>query len=157
MVLSPIRKRGYSVLHLIQKWLGRFATPASVVSPNVSLKPKEDPKMYPKTKAGLKQELKELAGEIKEGKAQLRTTASKLAKGEPVDGVPPVWLMIRNVANNRRSYRHKHIVYSLLRGKTREQIEKPNPYNKPSERSIEAILKEYLPNEEPEAVCTCPS
>ena len=58
------------------------------------------------------------------------------------------------------TYRHKHIVYCLLRGRTREQIEnKVNDHNKPDEDYIQELLDGYknhvailtgtLPRQEP--------
>lgn len=47
----------------------------------------------------------------------------------------------------RREYRHKHIAYSELRGRTRNQIEASYPYednyHKPDEEWIEKIKNEY--------------
>ena len=40
-------------------------------------------------------------------------------------------------------YRHKHIVISLMRGKTREQIEKPKENNLPNEKYISQLLETY--------------
>ena len=47
-------------------------------------------------------------------------------------------------------YRHHHIAYSELRGRTREQIETPNSDNLPSEHLILKIKEEYAQD-----VCTC--
>ena len=50
----------------------------------------------------------------------------------------------------RREYRHKHIAYSELRGKTRDQIEASYPYEgqsvyvKPDERRIQEIKDEVI-------------
>ncbi len=52
----------------------------------------------------------------------------------------------------RREYRHRHIAYSELRGKTREQIESSYPYHWqpkwrwPNEDKIKLIKREYGPN-----------
>lgn len=42
-----------------------------------------------------------------------------------------------------RGYRHHHIAYSMLRGKSYEAIEKPNPYNKPNMDLIQEITDAY--------------
>lgn len=115
--------------------------------------------MYPKTRAGLKQELKDLAAKIKEAKSQFREVVTKLSKKEPVDNVGPLWKLTAAISADRFAYRHKHIVYCLLRGKTMEQIEKPSKdsnksiHNPRSTRAIEILMKEYQPDEKPEAVC----
>lgn len=44
----------------------------------------------------------------------------------------------------RREFRHSHIAYCELRGKNRDQIEKPRETNLPSENLIEKIKQEYL-------------
>ncbi len=49
-----------------------------------------------------------------------------------------------------REYRHHHIAYSELRGKTRDQIEKPRENNLPDEDIIKSIKAEYL---DEQAVC----
>ena len=53
-----------------------------------------------------------------------------------------------NLQTLRREYRHKHIAYSELRGRTREQIEASYPYTspgclKPDEDWIKIIKTEY--------------
>ena len=40
-------------------------------------------------------------------------------------------------------YRHKHIAYSELRGRTRKEIEKPSDTNLPNEKLIEELKKQY--------------
>jgi len=50
----------------------------------------------------------------------------------------------------QREYRHKHIAYSELRGKTRDQIEKPRQGNEPSESLIQKFKDEYR---EEETIC----
>lgn len=43
-------------------------------------------------------------------------------------------------------YRHKHIAYSELRGRLRDQIEKPGPGNEPNEKQIKDIKEAILTN-----------
>ena len=47
------------------------------------------------------------------------------------------------LCSKSRHYRHHHIAYSELRGKIREQIEKPRSDNLPSEKLIEQIKEKY--------------
>lgn len=42
-----------------------------------------------------------------------------------------------------RWYRHHHIAYCELRGKTRDQIEKPGEFHKANEQIIERIKTQY--------------
>jgi len=42
-----------------------------------------------------------------------------------------------------QEYRHHHIAYSELRGRTREQIENPRLENRPNEDKIRKIKEEY--------------
>ena len=43
----------------------------------------------------------------------------------------------------QKEYRHKHIAYSELRGKTRAQIENPRQGNEPDEYLIQSIKDEH--------------
>ena len=43
----------------------------------------------------------------------------------------------------QRDYRHHHIAYCELRGRTRDQIEQPRENNSPSEIRIQEIKKKY--------------
>lgn len=48
-----------------------------------------------------------------------------------------------SLLGDSRWYRHHHIAYCELGGKTRDQIEKPGEYHKANEREIERIKAEY--------------
>jgi len=48
-------------------------------------------------------------------------------------------------------YRHHHIAYSEMKGRSREQIERPREDNLPNENWIEEIKKEYW--DEPKTLC----
>jgi hypothetical protein len=50
-----------------------------------------------------------------------------------------------------QDYRHHHIAYSELRGRTRDQIEKPKSDNLPNEDKIQRIKEEY--SDEQQALC----
>jgi len=42
-----------------------------------------------------------------------------------------------------RDFRHHHIAYCELRGRTRDQIEQPREGNEPNEKLIDSIKSEY--------------
>lgn len=44
----------------------------------------------------------------------------------------------------RREIRHKHIAYCQLRGRTREQIERPGEGNRPDEKLILEYMTKYF-------------
>lgn len=53
-------------------------------------------------------------------------------------------------------FRHIHIAYCELRGRTREQIERPSKYNFPNQKYIEKIKEEILEKyESKQAVRAC--
>jgi len=98
--------------------------------------------MKPKRKE-LKNLLKKLAIEIKETKSKHKEVQRKQRGG----GSDYEWSLHRKSYD----YRHYHIAYSELRGKTRDQIEKPKEDNLPNEDIIASIKKEYF--DEPETLC----
>ena len=135
--------------------------------------------MTKETYLNLKQELKDLAVKIRESKVGYKnsqrefSTRSKTGTfNDYYEGKidSATWESIRpeyNKAYNkqvneqhslhdmRREYRHKHIVYSLARGRTMEQIEpKVREGNEPSRHEIERLKKlyEFDKVEEPVAV-----
>jgi len=52
------------------------------------------------------------------------------------------WQLYREKNTSKREYRHRHIAYSLFRGRTMEQIEKPSPHNLPNMSHVNELLKE---------------
>lgn len=53
-------------------------------------------------------------------------------------------------------FRHHHICYCELRGRTREQIEKPSIYNQPNQSYIDKLKKQILEKYETEqAIRSC--
>mgnify|MGYP006865030131 CR=1 FL=1 len=79
-----------------------------------------------------KQQLKDLASEIRSVKPDLKNPAIKQ------------WITQNKLFHLSYNYRHLHIAYCEVRGKTREQIESPGEDNFPYEKKIdehkEAIL-----------------
>ena len=54
------------------------------------------------------------------------------------------WKVHYTLADSRYEFRHKHIIASLLRGKTRDQIEPYVRYgNEPNETYLERLSEEY--------------
>jgi hypothetical protein len=63
----------------------------------------------------------------------------------------PTWKFQGDLLRLVPSYRHHHIAYSELRGKTREQIERPREDNLPNEDWIQEIKDKYW--DEPQIIC----
>ena len=84
----------------------------------------------------LKEELKTIAGNIRKLKADTKTGQ----KAKIYVGLSQSMLL-----RMKRDYRHKHVAYSLLRGKTMEQIEKstkPWPFTQPLDLNLIKIIRE---------------
>lgn len=90
----------------------------------------------------LKQELKDLAVNIRYGKSKRKPKSRVGLTPEQLD----VW---RRTERNRYDFRHKHIAYCQLRGRQRYEIERPAKDNLPNEHYIEEIMDEHR-----EDVCT---
>jgi hypothetical protein len=81
--------------------------------------------MHPMTQK--KQELKEMAKEIRE----LKNSRKGGKTAEELSNINyKIWRL-------KREYRHSHIAYCLVRGRTYEQIETPREGNKPDFHLIE--------------------
>ena len=92
---------------------------------------------YPK----LKMELKELAKEIKLWKF-LRKPINRKDTGLQQ------WDVDYGLFQDKREFRHKHIAYCLLRGRSYGQIEQPREDNKPDMIYVQMVMEEY---EQPKA------
>lgn len=100
------------------------------------------------TFADLKLKLKTLAAEIRDKKSK--------RKGAP-NGVVP------GLKSAQYEFRHHHIAYCLLRGRSMEEIEKCAEDNKPSEYYVEQIVKSVPPKvvvevkeeQNEQALCSC--
>jgi len=112
----------------------------------------------------IKQELKNLAKKIKKTKPIFRRAQRDFSLFQNVNGTyaqlmnSGKWSRIRdeyreledapsetNLKHYQFVYRHKHIAYCLLRGRTRDEIERPSNSNSnmPSEYEIMMILKKW--------------
>jgi len=82
----------------------------------------------------LKLKLNSIAEDIRKSNAELKTIQKTgIYCGDKM----------RTLNGIRYTYRHHHIAYCELRGKTREQIEKPRQYNNPNETEIKRIKTAY--------------
>ena len=84
----------------------------------------------------LKQELKELAKEIRYWKSK-----RKLKERQELGLVQ--YQVEEAVDCRRNEFRHKHIAYCQLKGRTRQQIECPADDNLPNEDWIQEIMDEH--------------
>ena len=93
---------------------------------------------------GLKQELKTLAATIKSTKPTFRKAQSTFDKTTPYS--PELFSEARNLETSlgraQFEFRHKHIVYCLMRGRTRNEIEQPKNHM-PNEAYIKTIMDVY--------------
>jgi len=87
----------------------------------------------------LKNELKSLASNIKE---------TKKSRKEP--RTESLWKIQSRIDSSKYEFRHKHIAYCLLRGRTMEQIEKPRSDNYPNQYEIDKYMEQFAwePREE---------
>lgn len=95
-----------------------------------------------------KKYLKETAKEIREYKNQ---------RPLKYRGDKDLWDIEVKIQQLKYHYRHHHIVYCLLRGRTMEEIERPSQDNKPNNFYLEKIKKEILEkyDKQREALCNC--
>ena len=101
----------------------------------------------------IKEQLKQLASEIKQSKIDLKDGQRKNTAT-----YKDFW----KVSNLKNLFRHQHIAYCLIRGKSYEQIERPKEGNEPDFILIENYKKEmtqilekyYAPKED---VCSSPT
>lgn len=85
----------------------------------------------------LKQELKQLASELHDDKAEIKATQKENGSGAAS-------IQQYRIHYKKRDCRHKHIAYSMMRGRTYEQIEpKCREDNKPDQDLIRRIIGEY--------------
>jgi hypothetical protein len=87
----------------------------------------------------LKIQLKELSGEIRKERSAFRLEQSSISKG--AGSYEAQWKLFCKLEHAKYEFRHRHIVRCLLRGRTRDQIEKPK-HNQPNEDYIKKLLEE---------------
>ena len=86
----------------------------------------------------MKEELKQLAADIRNGKLGRKPKFRNNNNYNDWD----------NLSYNRFSFRHNHIAYCTIRGRSRQEIEVPRDDNLPNEGYINSIIETYN-----EAVC----
>jgi type I site-specific restriction-modification system R (restriction) subunit len=85
----------------------------------------------------LKQELKQLAVELKTDKIDIKNTQKECGPGSAS-------ILQYQIRKKKHIYRHKHIAYSMMRGRTYEQIEsKCRENNKSDQNLIRELINEY--------------
>lgn len=87
-----------------------------------------------KTIQNIKQELKALAATIKTTRPEFKDAQRS---GESL------WKLDQTIKSSIYNFRHKHIAYCLLRGRTRDQIEQPTEENLPNEEYLTTLLDAY--------------
>ena len=87
----------------------------------------------------LKQELKELAKELRYWKSKRKFDARR-------ELGMALWRIESKIDGKRHEFRHKHIAYCQLRGRERYQIECPADNNLPNEELIERIMADHAEN-----------
>jgi hypothetical protein len=93
----------------------------------------------------LKNELKQLASELRSDKAETKTAQKA---GDSVKACTLQYKILRK----RKTYRHKHIAYCLIRGRSYEQIEQHcRKGNEPDQNLIQELIREYRADN----VCAC--
>ena len=87
--------------------------------------------------------IQKLKAELKTKAQIIRDTRARL-KEEQRSGY---WIKAATIQcgiiSLKRDFRHNHIAYCELRGRTRDQIEIPNTNNLPNEAVIKRIKEEY--------------
>lgn len=85
----------------------------------------------------LKEELKQLAVELHSEKIDLK-------KNQREGAIVAACALQYSILKNRMDCRHKHIAYSMMKGRTYEQIEpKCKEDNKPNMDLVKRIIDEY--------------
>lgn len=86
---------------------------------------------------------------LQEVKVQQKTWAKEIKKLKSTrktdkrDG-RSLWKIELDIVRLKYKFRHHHIVYCEIRGRTREEIEQPRDDNKASQREIDRIKKEWM-------------
>jgi cytochrome c551/c552 len=85
----------------------------------------------------LKSELKQLA-------VELRTDKAEIKKIQKEDGSGAAYAQQSSILYKKKNCRHRHIAYSIMRGRTYEQIEqKCRKGNSPDQNLIQEIIRAY--------------
>lgn len=88
------------------------------------------------------EKMKELKAWLKENCLVIRSSRRDFRECQRKGGAslnPNGWVF----SSLKYEYRHRHIVYSQLRGRTREEIERPKENNLPNETYILSLMEQY--------------
>ena len=84
-----------------------------------------------------------LKAHIKETAMQIRQTRLEHKKAQRANLIRVANKKLWTLEGLQEDYRHHHIAYCELRGKTRDQIEQPRDNNAPNEFKINQIKEQY--------------
>ena len=98
-------------------------------------KSKIEEEVKPKPIWLLKEYLKDTAIKLREAKNAIKESQRK--------GGVPKYELYGNVFTLRHAFRHHHIAYCEIRGKSRKVIENPAPTHLPNEKLISEIKQQY--------------
>ena len=83
-----------------------------------------------------------LKSELKERAVELRAIKAEVKKLQREHAWDDLWRAQYRLTSQKWVYRHKHIAYCLLRGRTMEQIER-KCHTPPCESTIKNYVEEY--------------
>lgn len=86
--------------------------------------------------------IKELKKELKVEAKNLRALKAEIVKGQKSRDYKVGNLQCQ-LPMDKQNYRHRHIAYCELIGRSRDEIEKPKKGNEPSEFAIEKVKSQY--------------
>jgi hypothetical protein len=91
----------------------------------------------------LKNELKQLATDLRHFKNVRNTSFRSHSILRVPSYLSDAQMAQYNIWKRKYEYRHKHIAYCQLRGRRREQIERPASWNLPNEDYILELMEKY--------------
>jgi len=81
---------------------------------------------------------------LKETASEIRTMKGQFKQAQRTETFDIQWKLLFKLKGLQRFYRHHHIAYCELRGKTRDQIEhKVREHNEPDDLAIKAYKEQY--------------
>lgn len=113
--------------------------------------------LFGKKKVEKKKNLLDLKNFLKEKAKRIREI--KPTRKEDKRGDRKLYEIVDEIYNLKFTFRHYFIAYCEMRGRTRDQIEKPADNNLPKERVIEKAKEEYeaVWPKRKETICDAPA
>ena len=75
---------------------------------------------------------------------EIRTTRLQYKEAQRTkEPITTIWKLLAQLNRLKYEYRHHHIAYCELRGRTRDRIERPNDKHQPNESYINEIKEQY--------------